>query len=126
MTFGPTAGGAAAPIVGQQYCLPQEQVFFLTEKLMSVSGDDFEVVDALNPSHRYQLKSSSMSMSGSRQLKDSAGKTILNMKHKVGTPAFFYLFMISKRASAQVNPCCIALLLQVCTLPNARPSRLCI
>lgn len=84
-------GGAAAPIVGQQYCLPQEQVFFLTEKLMSVSGDDFEVVDALNPSHRYQLKSSSMSMSGSRQLKDSAGKTILNMKHKLMSGKLWYI-----------------------------------
>ena len=59
------------------------QVFFLSENLLSVSGDDFSIKDANNPSHYYELKSSAMSMSGSRVLKDSGGNTVLNMKHKV-------------------------------------------
>ena len=59
------------------------QVFFLTENLLSASGDDFSIKDANNPSHFYELKSSAMSMKGSRVLKDAGGKVILSMKHKV-------------------------------------------
>lgn len=36
-----------------------------------------------NPSHYYKLCSSAFSMKGSRVLKDSGGRTILNMRHKV-------------------------------------------
>lgn len=40
---------AALPIqaiVDKAYCLPREQVFFLEESVMSISGDDFNIKDA--------------------------------------------------------------------------------
>ena len=58
-------------------------MFFLTEKLMSASGDDFDIKDANNPANHFQLKSSTFSMKGARVLKDGGGNTIINMKHKV-------------------------------------------
>ena len=67
------------------------QVFFLSEKLLSASGDDFTIKDANNPAHYYDLKSSALSMSGSRVLKDSGGNVILNMKHKLMSGKLWYI-----------------------------------
>ena len=98
------ATGAMQPIVDRSYCLPHEQVFFLEESVMSLSGDDFTIRDGSNPSHYYKLASSAFSMKGSRVLKDSGGRTILNMKHKV-LPATLLLCVHHARRSTL--PCIV-------------------
>ena len=71
------------PIVDRSYCTSHEQVFFLSESVMSLSGDDFTIRDGSNPSNYYRLDSAAFSMKGSRVLKDSGGRVVLNMRHKV-------------------------------------------
>ncbi|KAK9792743.1 hypothetical protein WJX73_003221 [Symbiochloris irregularis] len=88
---GMAQGNNQAVVVGAQYCRPHEQVFFLAEKLLSASGDDFSIKDANNPAHFYELKSSTFSMKGARVLKDSGGNVILNMKHKMLSGKLWYV-----------------------------------
>ena len=50
--------------------------------------DDFSIKDAANPSHYYRLASSALSMKGARVLKDSGGRAIVHMHHKVNHTIF--------------------------------------
>ena len=76
-------GGPSVAVVGQQYCAPMEQVYLLKEKLGSISGDDFTIVNPHDPSKGFKLDSKAMSMSGSRTLKALHGGSVLvHMKHK--------------------------------------------
>ena len=84
-------GGPAQPIVGNQYCKQQEQVFFLEESVMSLSGDDFKITDSVNPANHYKLDSAALSMKGSRVLKDSSGRAVLSMHHKALSNKLWYI-----------------------------------
>ena len=48
------------------------------------AGDDFTVDCVTNPNMSFKLDSSTLSMSGSRKLKDHHNHVLCNMKHKVG------------------------------------------
>lgn len=84
-------GGPAQPIVGSQYCRQQEQVFFLEESVMSLSGDDFKITDSINSANHYKLDSAAFSMKGARVLKDSSGHVVLHMHHKALSSKLWYI-----------------------------------
>ena len=59
-------------------------MYLLKEKLGSLSGDDFTVVNPNNSALGFKLDSSTLSMRGSRKLKELHGHhVILHMKHQV-------------------------------------------
>lgn len=76
------AGAAGAALAGPEYCSPYEQVYFMSEKMMSFSGDDFTIKDA-NNNTVYTMNSSALSMKGARTLLTAGKHPVLSMSHKM-------------------------------------------
>ena len=75
---------AGSGIVSQQYCFPTEQVFFLKEKLASLSGDDFDILDG-NNNPAFKMQASALSLTEKRVLKNAQNQAVCSLKKKVHT-----------------------------------------
>lgn len=58
------------------------QVFFLKEKLASLSGDDFDILDA-NNSPAFKMQASAVSLAEKRVLKNPQNQPVCSLKKKV-------------------------------------------
>ena len=75
---------AGSAIVSPQYCFPTEQVFFLKEKLASLSGDDFDILDG-NNNPAFKMQASALSLTEKRVLKTAQNQAVCSLKKKVFT-----------------------------------------
>lgn len=73
---------AGSAVVGQHYCFPTEQVFFLKEKLASLSGDDFDIFDGSN-NPAFKMQASALSLTEKRVLKNAQNQPVCSLKKKV-------------------------------------------
>ena len=69
-------------MVSPQYCAQSEQVFFLKEKLVSLSGDDFDILDGSN-NPAFKMQSSAVSLAEKRILKNALNQPVCSLKKKV-------------------------------------------
>ncbi|KAL0046956.1 hypothetical protein WJX82_002894 [Trebouxia sp. C0006] len=75
-------GGPSSAVVSPQYCTQMEQVFFLKEKLASLSGDDFDILDA-NNSPAFKMQASAVSLAEKRVLKNPQNQPVCSLKKKL-------------------------------------------
>jgi len=69
-----------------KYCLPQNVQLRLREKAWSVSGYDFKITDATDPTQvHFQCDGKAFSLKAKKVLRDHEGHAILNMKDKLFT-----------------------------------------
>jgi len=57
-------------------------VFFLKEKLASLSGDDFDILDA-NNNPAFKMQASAVSLAEKRVLKNAQNQPVCSLKKKV-------------------------------------------
>ncbi|DBA69555.1 TPA: hypothetical protein ACH3X2_012753 [Trebouxia sp. C0005] len=75
-------GGPSSAVVSPHYCTQTEQVFFLKEKLASLSGDDFDILDA-NNSPAFKMQASAVSLAEKRVLKNAQNQPVCSLKKKL-------------------------------------------
>lgn len=75
-------GGPSSAVVSPQYCTQTEQVFFLKEKLASLSGDDFDILDA-NNNPAFKMQASAVSLAEKRVLKNAQNQAVCSLKKKL-------------------------------------------
>ncbi|KAL3141272.1 hypothetical protein ABBQ38_003607 [Trebouxia sp. C0009 RCD-2024] len=81
---------AGSAVVGQQYCSPAEQVFFLKEKLASLSGDDFDIFDGSN-NPAFKMQASALSLTEKRVLKNAQNQPVCSLKKKLMSSGTWYI-----------------------------------
>ncbi|KAK9821511.1 hypothetical protein WJX74_005491 [Apatococcus lobatus] len=74
----PSQLGAHSP----EYTASQEQLFYMSEKMLSFGKDDFNIKD-INGHTVFKVDASLLSMKGARALTDAAKHTILTLQHKL-------------------------------------------
>lgn len=62
-------------------CVPW-QTFFLKEKLASLSGDDFDILDG-NNNPAFKMQASALSLTEKRVLKNAQNQPVCSLKKKV-------------------------------------------
>ncbi|DBB01035.1 TPA: hypothetical protein ACH3X1_000935 [Trebouxia sp. C0004] len=75
-------GGPSSAVVSAQYCAQMEQVFFLKEKLASLSGDDFDIMDG-NNNPAFKMQASAVSLAEKRVLKNAHNQPVCSLKKKL-------------------------------------------
>ncbi|KAK9864146.1 hypothetical protein WJX84_011395 [Apatococcus fuscideae] len=72
------AGGMVSP----EYVASQEQLFYLSEKMLAFSSDDFNIKD-ISGHTVFKVDAALLSIKGARALTDAFKHTILTMQHKL-------------------------------------------
>lgn len=75
-------GGPSSAVVSPQYCAQTEQTFFLKEKLASLSGDDFDILDG-NNNPAFKMQASALSLAEKRVLKNAQNQPVCSLKKKL-------------------------------------------